>query len=55
MRFNDAYCNKISLRLSDTQYDYLKTLADDLGVSVSDLLRMIIDGYIIRGAKEYER
>lgn len=52
MRFNDSYTNKISLRLSDKQYDFVCNLSDTLEISNSDLIRMIIDSFMIRQIKK---
>lgn len=48
MRFNDAYDNRITLRLSDKQYDFVCSLSDTLEISNSDLIRMFIDSFLIR-------
>jgi predicted DNA-binding ribbon-helix-helix protein len=34
-----------SVSLTDQQVDYLKRKAEDLGITVSDLIRRIIDQY----------
>lgn len=52
MRLNDSYSNKISLRLSDKQYDFVCSLSDTLEISNSDLIRMIIDSFMIKQIKK---
>lgn len=48
MRLNQPYNNKISVRLSDKQFDYISYLSDMIGISPSDVIRMILDSYIVR-------
>lgn len=35
--------NRITLRLNDQQFDFVKSSADVLGVSPSDFLRMVVN------------
>ncbi len=42
---NDRKDNRVIVRLNDTDNEWLRREADKLGISISDLVRMLIDSY----------
>lgn len=50
--YGERYDKKISVRLNNTQFEYLCHNSDLLGVSPSDVLRMILDNSICKGETE---
>lgn len=47
--------NRITLRLNDEQFEYVKDNADVLGVSPSDFLRMVINASMATMKKASQR
>lgn len=46
---------RITLRLNDSQFEFVKNQADTLGVSPSEFLRMVINSAMVTSAKAHEK
>lgn len=46
---------RITLRLNEAQFDFVKTVADALGVSPSEYLRMMVNLSMVGAQKPIER
>ena len=50
MYMNDKK-NRITLRLTDEQFNFVKATSDTMGVSPSDFLRMVVNVTMVAGQK----
>lgn len=54
VNYGDKYEKRLTLRLTNEQYDYLVNVSNVLGVSPSEYLRMGINASIFTTGKEVE-
>lgn len=51
----DPYTHRLTLRLSDKQMDFLKSVSDIMGVSPSEYLRMTINAAAVSMSKKIDQ
>lgn len=52
VNMGDKYEHRLTLRLTDKQFDFVVTCAELLGVSPSEYIRMSINAYLVASEKE---
>lgn len=51
----DPYTHRLTLRLSDKQMDFLRSVSDIMGVSPSEYIRMTINAAAVSMSKKIEQ
>lgn len=54
VNMGDKYTHRITLRLNDSQYEFLIKVSDMLGVTPSDYLRMVVNTGMVATKKDIE-